>query len=362
MPFRSPFRTAHGEATHREGLILTLVEEDGLTGLGEAAPLVEFGGGDVEQADRLLRSLAPKLIGLQADDAERRIASLLPDSPDTSAVRFALETALLDLEGRRRGVRLADLLSTDPLDSIPVNATIGQADDALAVLAAKKAVERGFQTVKLKVGIGESTAAEVARVAAMREAIGPQTRLRLDANGAWTVPHAIEVIDALAEFDIEFIEQPIAPSNVDGLAEIRRSVSIPIAADEALTNLESARRVIELGAADVLVIKPMVCGGMRAAQQMVALAALAGLRCSVTSSLECGIGVTASLHLAATLKPGSPACGLATLDLLKDDLIVEHLDAVDGQIALPSGPGLGVTVDEEADHGLVGSFQSAIIN
>ena len=94
----------------------------------------------------------------------------------------------------------------------------------MAVQAARHAIESGFRTVKLKVGISASTAAEVARVAAVREAIGSEPRLRLDANGAWTVAQAIEVIDALAQFDIELIEQPVAPENLAGLAEVRRAV------------------------------------------------------------------------------------------------------------------------------------------
>ncbi len=348
MPFVTPFRTAHGQTTHREGLILSIVADDGQIGLGEAAPLGEFGGGDVERAVRLLQSVSPELVGIQTDDAERRLASLLPDRADNSAVRFALETALLDLEGQRRGVRLANLLAQRAVDSVPINATIGQADDAVAAQAARAAVTSGFRTVKLKVGISASTNAEVARVAAVREAMGPEARLRLDANGAWTVAQAIEVIGTLAQFGIELVEQPVAPAEVLGLAEVRRAVCVPVAADEAVTSIDSARGVIDADAADVLVIKPMVCGGLRVARQIIELADSAGLRCIVTSSLECGVGVAPSLHLAATLPPDSPACGLATLDLLEDDLILERLDVVDGRMRLPTGPGLGVRLDEDA--------------
>ena len=348
VSFRSPFRTAHGQTTHREGLILKLVDDDGLVGLGEAAPLAEFGGGDIERAERLLASLVPELMKLDSADAEQRLASLLPDAPNTSAVRFALETALLDLQAQRADMRIADLLSSDVRDSIPVNATVGQAVDTLAIEAARDAVSHGFRTVKLKIAIGDSLQSEVDRVAAVRAAIGPETRLRLDANGAWTVPQAIEMINALARFDIELIEQPVAPADRVGLAKVRHEVGVPIAADEAVLGLESARRVIDAGAADVLVVKPMACGGLHAGRRIIELAHASGLRCIVTSSLECGIGVAASLHVAATLPFDSPACGLATLDLLEDDLIVEPLDIVDGRIALPDRLGLGVRDDEEA--------------
>ena len=348
VPFVAPFRTAHGETTDREGLILTLVDDDGLVGIGEAAPLAEFGGRDIQYAERLLRSVAPELIARDCVGAEPLLASFLPERleppPSASPSRRRCST----WRGSAAVMRLAELLTPDVSGSVPVNATIGQAEDVLAVEAARDAVSRGFRTIKLKVGIGESVQAEVDRVSAVRAAIGSAVRLRLDANGAWTVPTAIEVVKALAQFDIELIEQPVAPTDVAGLGDVRRCVQVPVAADEAVLGLESARRVIDTGAADVLVVKPMVCGGLRAARRIIELAAASGLRCVVTSSLECGIGVQASLHLAATLPADSPACGLATLDLLENDLIIERLDVVDGRMALPGRPGLGVRVDEEA--------------
>ncbi len=346
VPFVTPFQTAHAVTTHREGLILRLTCDDGLEGVGEAAPLAEFGGGDVTQSESLLRQIVPDLIGIDLLKVASVVDHLLPTQPSTSALRFALDTALFDLQSRRQGVRLADLLSPDARPVVPVNATIGQSTSDQAVRLARDAAARGFMTIKLKVGMAGSISAEVERVAAVRNAIGPEVALRLDANGAWSPEQAIRILNELAQFDIEFVEQPVAPNDLDGLVKVRRSVSVLVAADEAVTNLELVRRVIEAEAADVLVIKPMVCGGLRTARQIIALANDTGLGTIVTSSLETGVGVAATLHLAATLPDESPACGLATLDLLEDDLIVEALDIVGGRMRLPEGPGIGVAVDE----------------
>ncbi len=277
----------------------------------------------------------------------------MPESPNTSALRFALETALFDLHAQQQGVRLADLLTPDARPVVPVNATIGQSTPDQAVREARDAVSHGFNTLKLKVGMGASVSAEVERVDVVRDAIGPNVVLRLDANGAWPVEEAIRILNELARFDIALVEQPVSSADLDGLARVRRSVPMLVAADESVTNLAAARRVIERGAADVLVIKPTVCGGLLVARQIIELAHNAGLGTIVTSSLESGVGVAATLHLAATLPNASPACGLATLPLLEDDLIVERLAVVNGQMRLPDGPGLGVTVDKIS----VGRFQ-----
>ncbi len=270
VPFVTRFRTAHGETTHRDGLIVAVSDDDGLTGLGDAAPLAEFGGGDVDHLVSLLRRLAPDLHGRSLNEFEDLLASRLPDRPDMSALRFALETALLDLQSKQQGVRLADLLAPGVRPVVPVNATIGQSANDGAVQAARDAVARGFQTVKLKVGIAESVAVEIDRIRAVREAIGPGILLRLDANAAWLPDQSILILNAVAPLDIELVEQPVAADDLDGLARVRRAVPMPIAADEALCDLDSARRIIAAEAADVLVIKPMVCGGLRAARRIIA--------------------------------------------------------------------------------------------
>jgi O-succinylbenzoate synthase len=183
-------------------------------------------------------------------------------------------------------------------------------------------------------------------VAAVREAMGPEMKLRIDANGAWGVEQAVGAIRKLEEYDLEMVEQPVAAGDLPGLARVHAEVHVPIAADEAVTGVGAAERVLEAGAADLLVVKPMVVGGLRPACRIIELAAAAGAGAIVTTSIDSGVGTAAALHLAATLPPGGPACGLATGSLLAADLITHPLVARCGRMELPDGPGLGVELDE----------------
>jgi L-alanine-DL-glutamate epimerase-like enolase superfamily enzyme len=202
--------------------------------------------------------------------------------------------------------------------------------------------------VKLKVGFLASLDAERERIAAVREAIGPDVRLRLDPNGAWTEAQAIAAIRAFAAYDIEYVEQPIPPGNLPALARVQAAVETPIAADEDVADLTSAERVIAADAAQVLVLKPQRLGGLRACVEIAQTAAATGLLCVMTTNIEAGVGTAACLQLAATL-PDDLAHGLATLNLLQDDLLLDPgLPIEAGRMRRPDAPGLGVTLDEVA--------------
>lgn len=253
-----------------------------------------------------------------------------------AALRFGLETARLDLDGRRRGV---PLLGTE--GEVSVNATIGAASDERAADAARRAVDEGFGCVKLKVGMAGSTAAEAQRVRLVRDAIGPATLLRLDANGAWEVDEAVAAIRAVERFGIELVEQPVA--RLADLARVRRTVGVPIAADEAVTSAIAAEEILRAEAADLLVVKPAVVGGLSEGRRILALAP--GI---VTTTVESGVGVAAALHLAATIEAPQRHCGLATVPLLADGLVGASISVVGGRMRVPDGPGLGVTPRAEA--------------
>ena len=333
----------------REGLILWLSATDGTTGLGDAAPLTEFGGGNIEQSESALRALAPELLGSNIDNLPDLLEVRLDERAETAALRCGLDTAALDLAARYQGRPLAALLSNGrPARSVAVNATIGEPELEQAVAAAQAALFDGFRTIKLKIGMAKDVAGEVSRVAAVRDALGPDIALRLDANGAWDAATASAALRQFAPYNIEFVEQPVAADDISGLARVRRGSPIPVAADEAVSSLMEAMRIIERQAADVIIIKPMVCGGLHVSRTIIEHAIAAGLRVVVTSSIESGIGLAAALHLAATLPASSPACGLATADLLADDLVAEPLTIIDGRMLLPGGAGLGVVVDEAA--------------
>jgi o-succinylbenzoate synthase len=228
--------------------------------------------------------------------------SPLPGYPsDPAACRRAAESAARD--GFPAPLR----------DAIPVNALV---DGPFLV-----AEIRRFPAVKVKV----RDAAGMSLVAAVRDAVGPSTRLRVDPNGAWDVDTAVAMITRLARYDLEYVEQPVA--SLDDLARVRKRVSVRVAADECIRTLDDARRLRALDAADVIVLKQQPLGGVRAALE---IADAAGVPAVVSSMMETSVGIAAGLALAAALPDLPFACGLATASMLPFDVVSSPPSPVDG--------------------------------
>ncbi len=214
----------------------------------------------------------------------------------------------------------------DPVrDSIPVNVTV----PAVGPSQAHSLVTgSGCRTAKVKVAQrGQDDADDIARVEAVRDALGPAGRIRVDANGAWDVDHAQRMLSRLAPFGIEYVEQPCA--TLAELATLRRLVDVPLAADESIRRAEDPLRVRAAGAADIVVLKAAPLGGVRAALE---IAEACGLPVVVSSAVESSVGLAAGAALAAAL-PGLPYdCGLATMSLLTGDVTADPLAAVGGEL------------------------------
>ena len=198
-------------------------------------------------------------------------------------------------------------------DVVPVNALV---DGPFSVTEV-----RAFPAVKVKV----RDAAGISRVAAVRDAVGPDIGVRVDANGAWDVDTAVMMIGRLARYDLEYVEQPVA--TLDDLARVRCRVAVPIAADECIRTRDDAARLRALDAADVIVLKQQPLGGVRAALE---IAATAGVPAVVSSMMETSVGIAAGVALAAALPELPYACGLATLPALPGDVTHDPLVPVDG--------------------------------
>ncbi len=350
LPFAGSFKTAQGELAGREGLILQVATGAGLVGLGEATPLPEFGGGRLPDVLQLLEKLTPDLIGLTPEAAGQYVEQLLGEAgPGRAALACALDTALCDLLAQQAGLPLYRwLLAANPAfwpERVPVNATVGAATTGAAIEVARLAVRQGFSHIKLKVGLTTSIEAEIERIRQVRTAIGPACGLRLDANGGWSVQTAIEILNRVAEFNIELVEQPVAAADLAGLAAVRQATSLKIAADEPVISLKAARQIVEMKAADLLVIKPMVVGGLRPARRIIEMANSAGVECFVTTSIDSGVGIMAALHLAATLPGPIRPCGLATAALLAGTLVENLPEVQAGFVPLPRQAGLGVRLN-----------------
>jgi O-succinylbenzoate synthase len=214
----------------------------------------------------------------------------------------------------------------DPVrDRVGVNVTV----PAVGPDRAHEIVSRsGCRTAKVKVAeAGQSDADDIARVEAVRDAIGPAGRIRVDANGAWDVGHAARMLAALAPFGLEYAEQPCA--SLAELAELRRRVGVPLAADESIRRAEDPLAVRAAGAADIVVLKVQPLGGVRAALRV---AAACGLPVVVSSAVESSVGLAAGVALAAALPELPYDCGLATMSLLAGDITGEPLTSADGTL------------------------------
>jgi muconate cycloisomerase len=293
--------------------------------------------------------LEPALRGEDPLAIERLTAKLKRAVAGHPFTKSGVEMALWDILGKAAGLPLYSLLGGPVRERIPIKMSISGAEPARAAELARWAMEQGLRALKVKVGMDPE--GDIARVRAVRQAIGPGVPLGIDANGGWTPRVAIAAIRRLAdECGIYFAEQPVAPVAVEWLADVRRNVPVPVMADESCYSPQDAMALARAGAADVLSVY-VGKGGIGAARKIAAVAEAAGLTCTVGSNLELGIASAAMAHLAAA----TPAVGAEDFpcDILgplayEHTLVAEPLEVRDGAVTPPAGPGLGVELDEDA--------------
>ncbi|WP_135662382.1 o-succinylbenzoate synthase [Halorhabdus rudnickae] len=324
LSLSEPLSTAAGEIDSREGFLVTL-ERGAVRGVGEATPLAGWTE-STEDCESALRDVV-------ADGVD----SACPDPAETPAACHAVELATADLAAREEGVPLARWLTTDPAESVPVNATIGDGGVDAAVEAARKALKDGFETLKVKVG-ARSLEADLERLRAVRR-VAADVTLRVDANGAWSRPEAQRAIDRLADLPVSYVEQPLAAADLAGHAALRGR-GVGIALDESIRE-RGVDAILKAGAADTLVLKPMALGGIRRSREIAVRARKRGVYPMVTTTVDGVVARTAALHLAASLGIDR-ACGLATADRLSADLASDPARVRDGRMHLPDEPGVGV--------------------
>ncbi|MGE8548892.1 MAG: mandelate racemase/muconate lactonizing enzyme family protein [Alcaligenes sp.] len=329
-----PYRWSKGTQYVRRGFLVR-AEIDGHVGWGEAAlpPHVIYDGWS------FAAHCAALLHGLDAaDEGFFHELALREVSP---RVRCGLASAVLSARASAQGVSLAQYLAGDaqPAARVPVNDLIGDAEPAACVERARAALERGQDTVKVK--CTAERALDLERVAAIRSAF-PALRMRLDPNESWELDWALEQIQAMERFDIDYIEEPL-PRGTDltTYAQFARRTSIPLALDDSIRSPFHALRAIEMQAAKVLILKAPRVGGPDVAAQIIAQAREAGMRCVVTASLETSIGLHVALHAAALLAQPIEPCGMGTARFFSNDVAVPPA-IVDGYMTVPRQPGLGV--------------------
>lgn len=332
LPLARPWRSAAGLITVRCGWLVELRDRAGRRGWGDCAPLPEAGTEGPDEAERWLRAA---LAGLEkAEDMDAALQALPAKAPP--AARCALETALLDLDARRRGRPLCRRLAPGSDARVRVNRMLGAAAEAATLAPARD----GCQVLKLKLGVTEF-AQELAALEPFCARLPPGVRLRLDANRAWSLPEARANLAALARLPVEAVEEPLREPTLEALAGLQAAVPFALALDESLRRFDQAA-LLESKAVRRLVLKPMVLGGLLPCLTLAARAQAAGLECVVTTVVESAVGCWAGAHLAAALGPSAPPHGLATSEWLMED-VAPAPPVQDGEIQLGPGAGLGIT-------------------
>lgn len=317
LKLREPFQTALGIICDRDGFIIKIGDRQGLVGYGEAAPLDGLGmeplGMTRECLANAQRSLANRQISSLND-----IENLLSEYEPYPAARHGLEQALIDLYAKQQGLTLPQLIIKHFGGTIhlpKVNAVIGAIAPQLATIKAQGQIQAGYRCLKIKVGTGDF-AADWQRVAAVRSQVDNDIQIRIDANQAWTETAAIANLNKLAPLDIEYVEQPVPFDDLEAMARLRRSQPIAIAADESVNRLAQLQQIIKWQAADIVILKPMVLGGILTTHRAAMIALDAGLDVVITTTLDGAIACQGAMDLASTL-PITRACGLSTLHLAR---------------------------------------------
>ena len=325
IPFVRPLQTSRNTYSHRKGAWLNLKWEN-FSGWGEAAPLIGFSEETLKEVHYSLESFHQAIDG-ENIEKEEYISLAEVHTPRSPSARFAIESALYDLLAQEEEKPMAIYLNSHSHAEIVVNGITGihMPGD-------------GFKVMKVKVGF-RNLFDEIEQMVMLTKSFGEDIIFRLDANGGFDLPQAIRFCKEMEAFNIDYIEQPLLPTELVDLAELRYHTQIPIAVDESLTDLESAEKILEEQAAAVFIIKPMISGGFTECKKIIDLAKKEEIRTVVTSSLETEIGRTACLHLAAANEI-KEACGLATGELLSEDKPQNSI--IDGVLSLSKTPGLGI--------------------
>jgi L-Ala-D/L-Glu epimerase len=354
VPLHTPFVTALRRTTTTDTVVVRVTDSDGTTGWGEAPQVWQVTGESLAGATACVEQmLGPCVVGHGVDDWEKVVAGVQRAVARNFGAKAAVDTAVRDLVARRAGQTLAEHLRTTVSGGalgvgeaaypsvLRTDVTLSAGHPSDLAAAAVRRVADGFTTLKMKVGTDATT--DVARVRAVREAVGPQVAIRLDANQGWTPDDAVTVLRALEDADlgVELVEQPVAGEDVEGLASVRARVGLPVMADESLYSLVDLDRIIRLGAADLVNVKLAKCGSLAVAVEQLRRAAEAGLGTMVGSMMETAVGVGAVAAVAAA-HPTTVVNDLDAAWWAASSPVVGGIGYDGDRVLLPTAAGSGV--------------------
>lgn len=342
VPVSPPRVSSLGTFNGYDYAIVIVETDSGLQGIGEISTL--WDGTSAVQCAMVEHVLAPALIGLdprQINVARHRMEMLKESG---LPARAGIEMALFDLTGKALGAPVHDLLGGMTRERVTLSRSIHMAPLDQLRANAQQYVADGFGCLKVKVG--RSIEDDVAAVGAVRDAVGPQTLIRVDANMSWrSAKEAAHHIARLSEFDLHSVEQPIAPGQIEEMKLLRRLSAVPIMADESVWGAGEAWQLLRNGAVDLLNVYVAESGGLAEAALIFRMAELAGVGCVIGAMPELGIGTSAAVHLGVSVGVLDDPCDASGAMYQQHDVIHERFDIAGGTIAPLPGPGLGVTLD-----------------
>lgn len=341
VPLRVPFKTALRSVSSVEDIVVEVHTDTGAVGYGEAPPTGAITG---DTTGAILGALQDHIIktvvGREVDDFEDLMLALNKCIVGNTSAKAAMDMALWDLYGQLYKIPVYKLLGGSRKEII-TDITISVNDPDEMARDAVDAVRRGYDTLKIKVGAHPEL--DVARLTAVRQAIGSDTRIRIDANQGWEPKQAVRLLNQMQEkgLDIEFVEQPVKAHDIDGLKYVTERSYVPVLADESVFSPEDAVRIMQTRAADLVNIKLMKCGGLYNALKIVSAAEVYGVECMIGCMLEAKISVNAAVHLACAKKI------ITKIDLdgpvlCSEDPILGGAVFDEQRITVSDEPGLGI--------------------
>ena len=326
LRYKKPISTSHGIITDRSVILLGLKDKKGTWGYGESSPLKGFSIENTDDVENIL-----------TEWGKTKNERLLTGFPTAKA---AVDCAFLDLKAKNNGLPLHKYMNSESLKEFPISQLILGETPKELVSNARRATEAGYKTLKIKVGTS-SEEIDYERLKAVRETVGQEIAIRIDANRGWNTNQAIDILGRLIPFAIEFVEEPTR--GLDNLATVQKNVVQKIAIDESLQDVDNIEKIKSAQIAKILIIKPSAIGGIKFASQLIDRAKSLELEVVVTSLLDGAIGVAAAAHLTSAYNLLEPAPGLGTSALLADDL-AKSIPVNNGNMILEESHGLGIKI------------------
>jgi L-alanine-DL-glutamate epimerase-like enolase superfamily enzyme len=346
VPMRAPVRGVHGIARLQRSVLVRITTDEGVEGWGNVDPTPGYTLMSADDIRAAVTTLAPGLIGGEACNLNAALARMDSTLAGGWEAKAAIEMALCDAKARALGIPVHSLLGGCVKREIALNAWIGTVPPEQAAAQARQWRERGFRSAKIKLAGADPVG--LRRVAAVREAVGPEMALRVDFNESLPAADAVAFIRRLEPYDLMLVEQPVARERLAELAAIRRGIGIPVMADESVVGADSLIAIIRQEAADIVKLKVMKQGGLLRTLAMAQIAAAAGLGVVLGHGFGLTLSTLAEATVAAVCAAVLDGCEAVGPLKMAADVVTAPVVLDRGVVAIGDGPGFGVAIDPEA--------------